>query len=91
MRTFVVKRKGVEAGPYSLEQIKDLIAAGDLAPSDLALWSSKNGFWFPVGLMPGMPRKLDGPLKLSLIISMVWLAGICLILASVVVSCILGR
>ncbi len=91
MRTFVVKRKGVEAGPFSLEQIKDLLAAGDLAPSDLALWSSKHGFWFPVGLMPGMPRKLDAPLKRSLIISMVWFAGVCSILAYVVFSSILRR
>jgi len=97
MRTFIVKRKGTESGPYSLEQLRDLMAAGDLAPSDLILWDRKprgffkEGVWVPVGFMPGMPRKLDASLKRSLIISIVWFAAFCIIAAYAVVSCVLRR
>jgi len=50
---YYVSRNGVQQGPHSLEQINSLLAAGQLAVSDLA-WQEGMANWEPLSRIPGL-------------------------------------
>lgn len=48
-----VGRNGQKAGPYSTEQLKQMAAAGQLAPSDM-LWKQGLEAWVPLSKVKGL-------------------------------------
>ena len=56
---YFVSRNGVQQGPHSLEEINNLLAAGQLSAADLA-WQEGMAQWEPLSSIPGV-NAVGGP------------------------------
>jgi hypothetical protein len=48
-----VGRNGKQSGPFSVEQLRALVARGELAPTDL-VWKDGMAGWEPASVIPGL-------------------------------------
>ena len=57
---YFIARGGEQAGPYTLEQIQQMQAAGQLLPSDMA-WTEGQADWLPLSQIAGDSPPSDPP------------------------------
>jgi hypothetical protein len=85
---YLVKRNGVESGPYSHEQVLALVDGGDLFSTDCVCFARKwrwlgRDHWFPIEWLRHPPRLRDCQIPRSTAI--VWACIAALGLALVVI------
>ena len=85
---YLVKKSGVESGPYSKEQILSQLEKGALSSSDLVCFARRwrwlgHDTWFPVEWLRHPPRASDIriPLSTGLLWAFIW----CLFLALLII------
>ena len=66
---YFVARGGEQSGPYTLEQMQQMLAAGQLLPTDMA-WTEGQADWLPVPQLAGSadPEAKSSGGKLTLVV-----------------------
>jgi hypothetical protein len=86
--TYLVKRNGVESGPYNQEHVLTLLDGGHLSPSDMVCFARKwrwlgRDHWFPVEWLSHPPSLRD--IRIPRSTAIIWACIAAVLLALVII------